>query len=342
MSYKINWTESPLNCQTPKNWSVWRKMEISIIIPVYNRAQLLERTLRSVVKQSYRPLHVILIDNGSTDDSMSLLQRFKQEQETDGFRVSVGCEEFPGATSARNKGLDFVDTEWVMFFDSDDEMRPELVARNADAIRHSPTTDIFYIDVEIRSASGTTVVKWAPSPVGFIYSSIFHSFLSTQRYIVRRSVLEKAGRWNPTVKAWNDWELGLRLLLVTDRLKKVKSAVPLVLIHAHGDSITGNSFSEKEGVWEQAVDAAEQAVRKAGRQDTNRLLCSLEYKRIMLAGAYTCEGNDAGRKLYRQVMERARGNWLLSAMCRMGYWLLCRHVRGTARIAEQLFRFVKN
>ena len=62
----------------------------------------------------------------------------------------------------------------------------------------------------------------------------------------------------------------------------------------------------------------------------------------MLAGAYTCEGNDAGRKLYRQVMERARGNWLLSAMCRMGYWLLCRHVRGTARIAEQLFRFVKN
>ena len=62
----------------------------------------------------------------------------------------------------------------------------------------------------------------------------------------------------------------------------------------------------------------------------------------MLAGAYTCEGNDAGRKLYRQVMERARGNWLLSAMCRMGYWLLCRHVRGTARIAERLFRFVKN
>ena len=319
-----------------------QEMEISIIIPVYNRAQLLERTLRSVVKQSYRPLHVILIDNGSTDDSMSLLQRFKQEQETDGFRVSVGCEEFPGATSARNKGLDFVDTEWVMFFDSDDEMRPELVARYADAIRHSPTTDIFYIDVEIRSASGTTVVKWAPSPVGFIYSSIFHSFLSTQRYIVRRSVLEKAGRWNPTVKAWNDWELGLRLLLVTDRLKKVKSQEPLVLIHAHGDSITGNSFSKKEGVWEQAVDAAEQAVRDSRRKDTNRLLCSLEYKRVMLAGSYTQEGNEAGRKLYEQVMERARGNRLLSSMCRIGYWLLCRRVRGTARIAERLFRFIKN
>lgn len=155
-------------------------------------------------------------------------------------------------------------------------------------------------------------------------------------------MLETAGRWNPTVKAWNDWELGLRLLLVTDCLRKVKSQVPLVLIHAHGDSITGNSFSEKEGVWEQAVDAAEQAVRDSRRKDTNRLLCSLEYKRVMLAGSYAQEGNEAGRKLYEQVMERARGNRLLSAMCRIGYWLLCRRVRGTARIAERLFRFIKN
>ena len=316
-------------------------MEISIIIPVYNRAQLLKRTLRSVVKQSYRPLHVILIDNGSTDNSMELLQQFKQEQETDGFRITVGLEGVPGAVSARNRGLDYADTEWVMFFDSDDEMRPELVERYADAICRFPETDIFYTDVEIRY-SDSVVIKRSPSSNGLIYSSIFHSYLSTIRYIVRRSILKKAGNWNPSLTGWDDWELGLRLLLETDRLKKVKSQVPLVLIHAHGDSITGNSFSEKEGVWEQAVDAAEQAVRKAGRQDTNRLLCSLEYKRIMLAGAYTCEGNDAGRKLYRQVMERARGNWLLSAMCRMGYWLLCRHVRGTARIAERLFRFVKN
>jgi len=317
-------------------------MEISIIIPVYNRARLLERTLRSVVRQSYRPLHVILIDNGSTDNSMEMLRLFKQEQETDGFRVTVGNEAVSGATSARNRGLDYVDTEWVMFFDSDDEMRPELVERYADAIRRFPQTDIFYIDVEIQSVSGHSEIKRAPSPNGLIYSSIFHSFLSTQRYIVRRAVLETAGRWNPTVKAWNDWELGLRLLLVTDCLRKVKSQVPLVLIHAHGDSITGNSFSEKEGVWEQAVDAAEQAVRDSRRKDTNRLLCSLEYKRVMLAGSYAQEGNEAGRKLYEQVMERARGNRLLSAMCRIGYWLLCRRVRGTARIAERLFRFIKN
>ncbi len=317
-------------------------MEISIIIPVYNRARLLERTLRSVVRQSYRPLHVILIDNGSTDNSMEMLRLFKQEQETDVFRVTVGNEAVPGATSARNRGLDYVDTEWVMFFDSDDEMRPELVERYADAIRRFPQTDIFYIDVEIQSVSGHSEIKRAPSSNGLIYSSIFHSFLSTQRYIVRRAVLETTGRWNPTVKAWNDWELGLRLLLVTDRLKKVKSQVPLVLIHAHGDSITGNSFSEKEGVWEQAVDAAEQAVRNSRRKDTNRLLCSLEYKRVMLAGSYTQEGNEAGRKLYEQVMERARGNRLLSVMCRIGYWLLCRRVRGTARIAERLFRFIKN
>lgn len=317
-------------------------MEISIIIPVYNRAQLLKRTLRSVVKQSYRPLHVILIDNGSTDNSMELLQRFKQEQETDGFRITVGFEGVSGAVSARNRGLDYADTEWVMFFDSDDEMRPELVERYADAICRFPETDIFYTDVEIQWTSGTSEVKKAPSPVGFIYSSIFHSFLSTQRYIVRRSVLENAGCWNPSLTGWDDWELGVRLLLETDRLKKVKSQVPLVLIHAHGDSITGNSFSEKEGVWEQAVDTAEQAVRNSRRKDTNRLLCSLEYKRVMLAGSYTQEGNEAGRKLYEQVMERARGNRLLSVMCRIGYWLLCRRVRGTARIAERLFRFIKN
>lgn len=115
--------------------------------------------MRSVVRQSYRPLHVILIDNGSTDNSMEMLRLFKQEQETDGFRVTVGNEAVSGATSARNRGLDYVDTEWVMFFDSDDEMRPELVERYADAIRRFPQTDIFYIDVEIQSVSGHSEIN---------------------------------------------------------------------------------------------------------------------------------------------------------------------------------------
>ena len=312
-------------------------MEIAIIIPVYNREKLLMRTLQSVLRQTHRPLHLILVDNASTDGSRALMEQFRHDYAAPDFRVTIADEPQSGAAAARNRGLSAADTEWVMFFDSDDEMSPSLVAGYAAAIARNRQADIIYTDVKIVGDDGREQVKRSPRR-NLLYETVFHSYLSTQRYIVRKKIVEAAGGWNPLLPAWNDWELGLRLLLATSRAVKLDTPAPMVLVHAHADSITGRRFSDKAGVWERAVDEAEKAIRSSGRKDTALLLDALEYKRIVLAGTYTREGSEAGETLYREVCSRIGGRTAMRFLCRSGYRLISRGTRGVPRIAALLLR----
>ena len=91
---------------------------ISVIIPVYNTASFLERCIDSILSQSYNDLEVLLIDDGSTDDSGAICDRYADR---DG-RVRVIHKENGGVSSARNKGLDNAKGEWICFVDSDDEL----------------------------------------------------------------------------------------------------------------------------------------------------------------------------------------------------------------------------
>ena len=99
---------------------------VSIIIPYYNRERLLERTLRSVKRQTYRPVEIILVDNASTDHSAAVARRFKEEAE-DGMTVHLLRENTPGAAAARNCGLRAAQGEYVYFFDSDDELSEDFL-----------------------------------------------------------------------------------------------------------------------------------------------------------------------------------------------------------------------
>ncbi|MDE7388508.1 MAG: glycosyltransferase family 2 protein, partial [Muribaculaceae bacterium] len=91
---------------------------ITVVIPVRNRARLVEATLASVAAQSMAPARIVLVDNGSTDGTEEVLRRWADKR-TDTIVVS---EPIPGAAAARNRGLREVESPYVMFFDSDDIM----------------------------------------------------------------------------------------------------------------------------------------------------------------------------------------------------------------------------
>ncbi|MBR2378414.1 MAG: glycosyltransferase family 2 protein, partial [Bacteroidaceae bacterium] len=95
---------------------------MSIVIPVYNRAVELPRTMASIVAQDYRPLRVILVDNNSTDNSLAVCHNMQQLYQEEQLRIEVVQQLQPGASAARNRGLELVDSRYMMFFDSDDEM----------------------------------------------------------------------------------------------------------------------------------------------------------------------------------------------------------------------------
>ncbi|WP_029906696.1 glycosyltransferase family 2 protein [Prevotella sp. 10(H)] len=89
---------------------------ISIIVPVYNAGLYLERCLNSLLQQTYRNIEVICIDDGSQDDSNSILNKYSQKD----LRIKVITQENNGIASARNRGLEEAKGEWIMFVDSDD------------------------------------------------------------------------------------------------------------------------------------------------------------------------------------------------------------------------------
>nr|MDE5981995.1 glycosyltransferase family 2 protein [Duncaniella sp.] len=81
------------------------KSDITIVIPVFNRAHTLPRTLASVERQTMLPDEVILVDNNSADSSMEVMTAWRDKMAQGGLKVTVPSETAPGAAAARNKGL---------------------------------------------------------------------------------------------------------------------------------------------------------------------------------------------------------------------------------------------
>lgn len=269
---------------------------ITVVVPVYNREHLVERTLDSIAAQDVRPLSLIVVDNNSTDRSLETVRKWAASHAEDAdLDIRILSEPRSGAARARQTGLEHVNTEWVQFFDSDDMMAPGILSH---ALQRSDNADLVCWKRELISLSEQRSIK-PFRPDDILRCHMYNGMLSTQAYMVRTDFLKKAGGWNPDAPVWNDWELGLRLLLRSPRcvaLVKVGA-----FVYSQEESITGSSFSAKQGQWERIIDIMETYVSQ--RPDIRAML---DYRRVNLAALYTREGNrPSGRRLLRQALIHA-------------------------------------
>lgn len=252
---------------------------ISVVIPVRNRAGLVGRTLQSLEAQTLAPDAIYLVDNGSTDGTLDVLRCWAAGR----GNVRVLEEPQPGATYARNAGLACVQTPYVMFFDSDDVMPPRHIEQIMTGLRASNLPKIGVFDMELVRLDGSV----SPQPYrrgNPMAMQIFHSILSTQRCVVSTDYARSAGGWNTALAVWNDYELGVRLLVPRPTLAYLPLERPVVA-YAQAESITGTNFASKAGQWEQALDACRRVLRGTGYE---RLI---DYRRAILAGMYRREGH---------------------------------------------------
>lgn len=285
---------------------------LSIVIPVYNREKLVVRCLDSVFAQTYRPLHIVVADNNSTDKSLEAVTAWAGKHESEDFRVTIVSEIRPGAAAARNRGLVEVETEWVSFFDSDDEMNPDMAQSIMSAATHKNESGQLPDVVLWRSAYQNTDGSLSPKPFSrrnFLRRQIINAIFSTQTFAVRTDFIRRCGGWNPDLQGWNDWELGIRLLIAGP----VVTTIPRILcrIHPQQISITGLDFNSKHGIWEKSIDTAEkecEALEHSRQDEAKRLLL---YRRVILAAHYSRERHpDFGRKLlYKSLSSAKTSGW---------------------------------
>lgn len=117
---------------------------ISIILPIYNVAQYLERCLNSIVAQTYKDWNAILVNDGSTDNSLEIAERFAAADD----RFFVVNKENGGLSDARNAGMKHADSEYVMFVDTDDFIHPQTCE----------------IAIALARKTGSDIVSWKRDP----------------------------------------------------------------------------------------------------------------------------------------------------------------------------------
>lgn len=319
-----------------------RKSRIDIIVPVYNRAKIVQPTLQAIAAQSFKDYRLVLVDNNSTDDTLQVLETFRQEHSDIDVTI-VQCPT-PGAAAARNAGFRASDSEWVMFFDSDDLMDSDLVEsymQRIDAVGGAADLVVTRVDVVNLDGSHREYPYYESN---LLVHHLFHASLATLRYIVRRRFFERAGAWNEAMLCWDDWELGFRLLLQHPRIAYMGDRVRVHVVST-ADSITGTEFSSRCGLWERAIDAAEAILRSHkdyNEQDAKhceRLLRQLEFRRIALAAEYRREHRlDLALPLYRATMSRCRSHAVMCWLYPLCYRYIARGGRGISHLVKLLVK----
>jgi GT2 family glycosyltransferase len=186
---------------------------ISVIIPVFNRGYCLAATLRSVLAQTFTDFEVIVVDDGSTDDSAAVARSF-------GGRVQVFTQTNRGVSAARNTGLRAARGKWIAFLDSDDFWRPQKLERQLAALQKhggvwcatQPVDQngrpLFRIE-EVKSVPAEPGIFFIPQPVELVVVATCHPYL--QSMLVEKKLTQRAGWFAEELFGPEDTEYIFRL-----------------------------------------------------------------------------------------------------------------------------------
>ncbi len=134
------------------------KVKVSIIMPVYNAAKFLDRSISALINQSYSNIEILCVNDGSEDNSLKILNKYAQKD----CRVKVFNQENQGPAIARNMGLDNSTGEYIMFCDADDKYEPTMVEEMVQTIQEQDV-DLVVCDVNIiRDGSKRKIGKTNP------------------------------------------------------------------------------------------------------------------------------------------------------------------------------------
>lgn len=181
-------------------------MRVTVIIPTYNRYTLLSRAIKSLLNQSYRVDEIIVIDDGSSDNTPNIQNDFPQ--------IRYFYQKNSGVSAARNLGIQNATNEWIAFLDSDDEWYKEKIAKQVAFHKENPQILMSY--TAERWVRNMQEVK-IPKKYRKIGDDIFKENLSycniaPSSVMLHRSVLEDVGLFDESLRVCEDYDLWLRIL----------------------------------------------------------------------------------------------------------------------------------
>jgi glycosyltransferase involved in cell wall biosynthesis len=186
---------------------------VSVILPVYNREASIERAVRSVLAQTYRPLELIVVDDGSTDGTPDRLQTF-------GSDINVVAQPHAGAYAARNFGVRHARGEFIAFADSDDAWLPHLLAAEVPLMQRPEVGLVFGDAIHVTSPrsgaarTGLTCFRVSPPHRGRVADRFaWSNFVPTCTVLVRRRCFDEVGGFSEESETSSDYLMWFRIAL---------------------------------------------------------------------------------------------------------------------------------
>lgn len=182
---------------------------VSVIIPTYNRARMITRTIDSVLHQTYSQLEVIVVDDCSPDNTGEVVKSYEDP------RVRyIRQETNQGAPAARNRGLALAKGEFIALLDDDDDwLPPKLEIQVAQFRSNPPEVGLLYCGCNVVLREGKTVVeRREPRYRGAVFREMLsYNFVPSVTPLLRREVFRRCGGYDESFPSNQDWEMWVRV-----------------------------------------------------------------------------------------------------------------------------------
>lgn len=191
---------------------------ISVVIPLYNKEKAIVRTMESVVKQTIAPEEIIIVDDGSTDNSLKVVQEFARGLKHNDYKLKIVHKENGGVSSARNSGIREAKGEYVALLDGDDLWESTFIEEQISLIHDFPEASMWGVNTAFikngkywkwEQGMGDGFRGYVENYFGTTHNDLFCS----SSVVIRKKAFEKVGYFDERISASEDLDMWYRIIL---------------------------------------------------------------------------------------------------------------------------------
>ncbi len=183
-----------------------KQLDISVVVPTFNRADFLDRTIKSILEQTYKAKEIIIIDDGSSDKTKKVVAKYD---------IKYIYQKNNGVSSARNRGMKEAKNKWIAFLDSDDEWEKQKLQKQVEF--HKKNKDILCSHTGEKWVRKGKIVKYSsrlkkPKNKCFL-DNLPTCKIAASSVLCHKKIFDKVGMFDESFKVCEDYDMWLRMTL---------------------------------------------------------------------------------------------------------------------------------
>jgi len=188
-------------------------IKVSVIIPTYNRAHILARAIDSVLQQTFKDFVLIVVDDGSSDNTEELMKRYLDDSRVKYHRL----EQNAGVSNARNTGADLAETEWIAFHDSDDEWHCDKLEKQMNYLESNPDCGMVYSAYAYYKEGMEGYIKIPRENIlGDVTDALLlQNSIGAPTVVIKKEVFQQIGGYNTKYPSLEDWDFAIKASMAT-------------------------------------------------------------------------------------------------------------------------------